>query len=108
MDFESFLPYLIVMAAVTYLIRVIPFVIINKKIENRFINSFLYYIPYTVLSAMTFPAILYATGSMISAAAGLIAAVVIAFRGRGLLTVAVGACLAVFIVEVLLTFVSAL
>ena len=59
MDFMSFVPYLIVMAGVTYLIRVIPFVLINKKIENRFINSFLYYIPYTVLSAMTFPAILY-------------------------------------------------
>ena len=56
MDFMSFVPYLIVMAGVTYLIRVIPFVLINKKIENRFINSFLYYIPYTVLSAMTFPA----------------------------------------------------
>ena len=57
MDFMRFLPYLLVMAGVTYLIRAIPFTIINKKIENRFINSFLYYIPYAVLSAMTFPAI---------------------------------------------------
>ena len=80
MDFMSFVPYLIVMAGVTYLIRVIPFVLINKKIENRFINSFLYYIPYTVLSAMTFPAILYATGSMISAAAGLLTAIFIAYK----------------------------
>ena len=102
MDFMSFVPYLIVMAGVTYLIRVIPFVLINKKIENRFINSFLYYIPYTVLSAMTFPAILYATGSMISTAAGLLTAIFIAYKGKGLLIVAIGACLAVFIVEVLM------
>ena len=102
MYFMSFVPYLIVMAGVTYLIRVIPFVLINKKIENRFINSFLYYIPYTVLSAMTFPAILYATGSMISAAAGLLTAIFIAYKGKGLLIVAIGACLAVFIVEVLM------
>lgn len=102
MDFMKFVPYLIVMAGVTYLIRAIPFVLINKKIENRFINSFLYYIPYTVLSAMTFPAILYATGSMISAAAGLLTAIFIAYKGKGLLVVAIGACLAVFIVEVLM------
>lgn len=99
MDFMKFLPYLIVMAGVTYLIRVIPFVLINKKIENRFINSFLYYIPYTVLSAMTFPAIIYATGNIISAIAGFLAAVLIAYMKKSLITVAVGACAAVFIVE---------
>ncbi|MEE0772164.1 MAG: AzlD domain-containing protein [Anaerovoracaceae bacterium] len=102
MDFMTFLPYLITMAGVTYLIRVIPFVLINKKIENRFINSFLYYIPYTVLAAMTFPAILYATGSIVSAAAGLVAAVFLSYRGKGLLTVAVGACLTVLIVELMM------
>lgn len=102
MDFMTFLPYLIVMAGVTYLIRVIPFVLINKKIENRFINSFLYYIPYTVLAAMTFPAILYATGSIISAAAGLLTAIFIAYKGKGLLTVAVGACLAVLVIELVM------
>ena len=59
MDMLTFLPYLLVMAGVTYLIRALPFVLVNKKIENRFLNSFLYYIPYTVLAAMTFPAILY-------------------------------------------------
>lgn len=102
MDFMTFLPYLVVMAGVTYLIRVIPFVLINKKIENKFINSFLYYIPYTVLTAMTFPAILYATGSLVSAIAGLLVAVLIAYKGKGLLTVAVGACLAVLIVELIM------
>ena len=100
--------YILAMALVSYLIRVLPLTLIRREIKSRFLKSFLYYVPYVTLSVMTFPAILYATGSMISAAAGLIAAVVIAFRGRGLLTVAVGACLAVFIVEVLLTFVSAL
>lgn len=104
MEITTFLPYLIVMAGVTYLIRVIPFVLINKKIENKFINSFLYYIPYTVLSAMTFPAILYATGSMISAAVGLFTAIFIAYKGKGLLVVAIGACLAVFIVELIMMF----
>lgn len=98
----TFLPYLIVMAGVTYLIRVIPFVLINKKIENKFINSFLYYIPYAVLSAMTFPAILYATGSIISAAAGLLAAIFIAYKGKGLLIVAIGACAAVLAVELIM------
>lgn len=102
MNFMTFLPYLIVMAGVTYLIRVIPFVLINKKIENRFINSFLYYIPYAVLSAMTFPAILYATGSIISAVAGLLAAIFIAYKGKGLLIVAIGACAAVLAVELIM------
>lgn len=104
MEFTRFLPYLIVMAGATYLIRVIPFILIKKKIENRFINSFLYYIPYTVLAAMTFPAILYATGNMISAIAGLATAIFIAYRGKSLIIVACGACAAVFAVELLLKF----
>lgn len=103
MDFMKFLPYLLVMAGVTYLVRVVPFILINKKIENRFINSFLYYIPYTVLAAMTFPAILYATGNIVSAVAGLLVAIVISFRGRSLIIVAVGACAAVFITEAILS-----
>ena len=107
MEMMEFLPYLIVMAGVTYLIRAIPFALVNKKIENRFLNSFLYYIPYTVLAAMTFPAIIYATDSIASALAGLIAAVFLAFRGKGLLIVATGACCAVFIVELLIQAASA-
>lgn len=102
MNLLTFLPYLLVMAGVTYLIRVLPFVLVNKKIENRFLNSFLYYIPYTVLAAMTFPAILYGTNHMISAIAGLAAAVFIAYRGKGLLIVAVGASCAVFLAELAL------
>jgi len=105
MEFMTFLPYLIVMAGVTYLVRAIPFVLINKKIENKFINSFLYYIPYTVLSAMTFPAILHATGSIFSAAAGMITAIILAYKDRGLVVVAIGACVTVFIVEMLMTII---
>lgn len=102
MDLMKFLPYLIVMAGVTYLIRVIPLVLVRKKIKNRFLNSFLYYIPYTVLAAMTFPAILYATGSMISAVAGFIAAVILSYRRGSLIVVAAGSCGMVLLAELLL------
>lgn len=102
MEMSAFLPYLLVMAGVTYLIRALPLVLVRKKIKNRFLQSFLYYIPYTVLSAMTFPAILYATGSKISAWAGLITAVVLAFYRKSLIVVATEACLAVLLVEMCL------
>ena len=102
MDMLTFLPYLLVMAGVTYLIRALPFVLVNKKIENRFLNSFLYYIPYPVCTAMTFPAILYATGNIPSAGAGLVVAVFLAFRRKSLLIVAVGACAAVLATELLM------
>lgn len=91
--------YIAVMAAVTYLIRLLPLTVFRKKIENRYIRSFLYYVPYTCLTAMTFPAILYATGSRLSALAGVAVAVVLAFCNRSLVTVAAFACLAVFVAE---------
>ena len=91
-----------VMTLVTYLIRVIPLTVFHKKIENRYIRSFLYYVPYTCLTAMTFPAILYATKSMASALAGVAAAVAFAFRGKSFVTVAAAACLAVFVTELVL------
>lgn len=90
-----------VMAIVTYLIRVTPMVLIRKKIKNKWIKSFLYYVPYTVLSAMTFPAVLSSTGSFISAAIGSVVAIVLAYIGKSLLTVAVGAALAAFIVQII-------
>ena len=104
MPFDKFLPYLIVMAGVTYLIRAIPFTLFHKKIENKFINSFLYYTPYAVLAAMTFPAILYATSNVLTAVVGLAIALVLAYFGQGLLTVACGACLSVFVAELILKF----
>ena len=91
--------YTFVMAAVTYLIRMLPFVVFRKPIRNRFIKSFLYYVPYAVLGAMTFPAILYSTSHLASAAVGLAVSVILAWFGRGLLTVAVSACVAVYLAE---------
>lgn len=105
MPFNIFLPYLIVMAGVTYLVRVVPLILFKKKITNKFLNSFLYYTPYAVLAAMTFPSILYATNYVISGAAGLIIALVLAYFKKGLLTVALGACSAVFVVEMLIKFI---
>ena len=90
---------IVVMALVTYLIRVLPMVIFRKKITNVWIKSFLYYVPYAVLSAMTFPAIFTSTGSYPSAIAGCGMAVILAYLKKGLLTVAVGAAAAVFIVQ---------
>ncbi len=93
----NFWIYLLVMFGVTYLIRVLPFVAFRKKIENKHIRSFLAYIPYTVLGAMTVPAVFYATGSFGTALAGVAAAFVAAYRGKGLFTVAVCASAAAFV-----------
>ena len=101
MDAKEFFIYLLIMAGSTYLIRVIPFVIIRKKIKNQFINSFLYYIPYTVLTAMTFPATLFVTGHIMSAVLGLIASSVLAIKGKSLTIVACVCCLVVLICELL-------
>lgn len=90
-----------IMALMTYIIRVSPMVIFRKKIENNRIKSFLYYIPYTVLAAMTFPAIFSSTGSQVGAIAGCIAAVLLAYFKRGLLVVALGAAGTVFVVSML-------
>lgn len=98
------LAYIAVMAAVTYLIRLLPLTLIRKKIENRFIRSFLYYVPYATLSAMTFPAILTATGSTLSAALGFATALFLAFRGKSLLTVAVFASAAVLVCELVMQY----
>lgn len=92
---------IVVMALVTYLIRVLPMVIFRKKITNVWIKSFLYYVPYAVLSAMTFPAIFTSTGSYPSAIAGCGMAVILAYLKKGLLTVAVGAAAAVFLVQLI-------
>lgn len=94
--------YIGVMALVTYLIRALPLTVFHKKIRNRWVRSFLYYVPYACLSAMTFPAIFYATQSLGSALAGVAVALVLAYFGRSLIVVAAGACVAVFAVEQLL------
>lgn len=102
MDTGKFWIYLLVMFVVTYLIRILPFVVFHKKIENKFVRSFLAYIPYTVLGAMTFPAVFYATGSLFTAAAGVAAALIAAYRGKGLFTVAVCASFAALLAGMLL------
>lgn len=105
MDNKSFFIYLLVMAGSTYLIRAIPFAAVRKKIENRFVRSFLYYIPYTVLSAMTFPAALYATGNIYAAALGLLVAILFAIKEKGLTVVAASSCVTVLIVEIIMTYI---
>ena len=96
--------YIAVMAIVTYLIRMLPLTLIRKEIKNTFIKSFLYYVPYACLTAMTFPAILYATDSPISAFAGLVVAVIFALKEKSLVTVACFSCIAVFVMERILSF----
>ena len=90
-----------VMAGVTYLIRTAPMAIFRKKIENEWVQSFLYYVPYVVLAAMTFPAVFSSTGSKPSAIAGCLVAILLAYTKRGLLTVAVGAAAAAFVVQII-------
>lgn len=91
--------YLLLMAGSTYLIRAVPFALVEKKITNRFVRSFLYYIPYAVLTAMTFPAVLFAAGNVAAAAVGFGVAILFALKGKGLTTVAVAACAAVYIID---------
>ena len=100
----EFIPYLIVMASVTYLIRMIPMALIREKIKNRFILSFLYYVPYAVLSAMVVPAIFFASGNIITASVGFVCAVVVAIFSKSLVLVASCSCLSVFLTELILNF----
>lgn len=93
---------MVLIAAVTYLPRVLPFILFQKKIKNPFIKSFLSYMPYGMLAAMIFPAIFTSTGNLYSAIAGLLAALLLSCKKLGLLPVACGAVLAVFLVEQLL------
>lgn len=94
------------MAGVTYLIRMLPFTLFRKEIHSPFFKSFLYYIPYTVLSAMTIPAIFYATGNPVTAAVGTAAAVVLAYFRRPLIIVALAASAAALAAELLLPFIG--
>lgn len=89
--------YITVMAVVTYLIRMIPFAFFNRKIKSRFFRSFLYYIPYAVLSAMTVPAIFYSTGSIFTAVAGTVTAFVLSYFNLPLIVVALSATAVAFL-----------
>ena len=102
MNEKNFFIYLAVMAGVTYLIRMLPLVLMRKKIENRFLISFLRYIPYAVLSVMTVPAFLYATDFTVSACAGFAAAFILSYFEKSLLTTAAFSCITVFIAELII------
>ena len=105
MTHTTFFIYLAIMAISTYLIRAIPFVLVKNQIQNKFIRSFLYYIPYAVLTAMTIPAIFTATESIISAAIGFVVAVLLAIKGKSLTVVALVSCAAVYVVELIMSFI---
>ena len=106
LDFvPNFLVYLLVMAAVTYLVRMLPLVLVRGKIENKYISSFLYYIPYAVLTVMTVPGILYSTGHVASAIVGTAVALFFAYKRKSLIVVASFAVSAVFLAEIVIHFI---
>ena len=98
--------YILTMAVTTYLIRMLPLTVFRKPIRSRFLKSFLHYVPYACLTAMTFPAILTSTETILSGAAALIVAIVLAYRNKSLLTVSLAASAAVMITEWLLKIVK--
>ena len=98
----SLYAYIFTMALTTYLIRVLPMTLFRKPIRSRFLRSFLHYVPYACLTAMTFPAILSSTASIISGAAALITGVILAYRGKSLIVVAVASSAAVLLTEFLM------
>lgn len=93
--------YILVMAGVTYLVRMIPFTLFRRQIKSRFIKSVLYYLPYAVLSAMTIPTIFHSTGNIVSASVGTVVAVIVAFFDKPLIVVALAAAAAAFVTELI-------
>ncbi len=104
MKTPNFLIYLAVCAGVTYLIRMLPLVLVKKKITNRYALSFLHYIPYAVLGVMTVPACFFATGNIITAFIGFIVGCILAYFNKSLLTVAAGASLSILIADIIITY----
>lgn len=86
-DTLRFFLLLFLMAGVTYLLRLLPLLLVKKQVQNKFLLSFLYYIPYTVLAAMTVPAVFFSTGDFVSAAVGVFVAAVLAFKEKSLISV---------------------
>jgi branched-subunit amino acid transport protein len=97
--------YILVMAGVTYLIRLLPLLLFSREIKNIYIKSFLYYVPYVTLAVMIFPGILYATENIWSALTGFLTALILAYMGKNLFVVSLCACLSIFIVELLQGFI---
>lgn len=101
MAIEKYFIYLAIMAGVTYLIRALPLALCRGKVKNKFIKSFLAYVPYAVLAAMTFPAVIYSTGELISGIAGTVTGLFFSYKRKSLLMVAVAACMAAFVTSLL-------
>lgn len=101
MRFEILI-YILIMAGVTYLIRMLPMVVFRKEIKNRFARSFLYYVPYTALAVMTFPGILLACENVWAGAGAAAVALVLAYKKRSMVTVSLAAVAAVFVLELVL------
>lgn len=104
-NFARFLPYVLVMAGMTYMIRILPLLLVKKKFENKYIESFIYYIPYAVLGVMTVPAIFYSTSSVLSAVIGFAVAVAVAFFFKSMVAVSVSAVGAVFVTELIMQWI---
>lgn len=104
MNTFSIVIYIAVMAGVTYLIRMLPFTLFRKEIKSQFFRSFLYYVPYAVLSAMTIPSIFYATGNMTTAVIGTAVAVALAFFRQPLIVVALAASAAALLADVVMSY----
>ena len=102
MDNAVFMPYLLVMAGVTYLIRMLPMAVIRRRVQSPFLQAFLRYMPYAVLGAMTFPAVFTCTGNTVASVLGLAAGLVAAYLEKSLLTVALTACAAAFVAGLML------
>ncbi len=94
--------YILGMAFITYLIRVLPLTLIRKEIKNKTLRSFLYYVPYVTLAVMTFPAMLRATQSIYSGLLAMLAGILLAWKGKSLFVVSVGCCIVVFVTELLM------
>ena len=94
--------YILIMALTIFLIRVLPLTLIRKKIKNKTLRSFLFYVPYVTLAVMTFPAIIYSTNSILSGVAALVIGVVLSYIGVGLFGVAVSSCAVVFVIELIM------
>ena len=101
MNSKYIIACIFITALVTYIIRMIPMVFFRKKITNKWVRSFLYYVPYSVLAAMTFPEIFKSTGSLSGGIIGTVVALILAYMKKGLLTVAVGAALSAFLIELI-------
>lgn len=94
--------YILIMAAVTYLIRMLPMVVFRKEIKSRFWRSFLYYVPYCALAVMTFPGILLACDNVWAGVIAMAVALLLAFKKRSMIVVSLVAVAAVFVAEFLL------